>query len=234
MDEFDVFNTTNEQNDDNNEENSSDNIQSTDLAWTLDDNLADISAPTQSNILFDGDDTFPVTSSNDNQFVDQSQPFSMPTDNRILNNDFERRSSDNSLSSNSMPKFSSSSNNLSALEEFNQRRQQEIAEFDVLEKQKIEELRQQGKRDLERWYEDRRLQMEQKRQAMKNEQDSSLNEALKKSDKQSCDWGKVIRFLDFSQGTQLTKQKRDLNRMRAVIVQAKRDRDNLTSQNGNE
>jgi len=37
MDEFDVFNTTNEQNDDNNEENSSDNIQSTDLAWTLDD-----------------------------------------------------------------------------------------------------------------------------------------------------------------------------------------------------
>jgi len=133
-----------------------------------------------------------------------------------------------------MPKFSSSSNNLSALEEFNQRRQQEIAEFDVLEKQKIEELRQQGKRDLERWYEDRRLQMEQKRQAMKSEQDSSLNEALKKSDKQSCDWGKVIRFLDFSQGTQLTKQKRDLNRMRAVIVQAKRDRDNLTSQNGNE
>lgn len=133
-----------------------------------------------------------------------------------------------------MPKFSSSSNNLSALEEFNQRLQQEIAEFDVLEKQKIEELRQQGKRDLERWYEDRRLQMEQKRQAMKSEQDSSLNEALKKSDKQSCDWGKVIRFLDFSQGTQLTKQKRDLNRMRAVIVQAKRDRDNLTSQNGNE
>lgn len=133
-----------------------------------------------------------------------------------------------------MPRFSSSSNNLSALEAFNQRRQQEIAELDANEKQKIDELRQQGKKDLERWYEERRRQMEQKRQSMQQEQDTSLNEALKKSDKQSCDWAKVIRFLDFSQGTQLTKQKRDLNRMRAVIIQAKHDRDNLTSQNGNE
>ena len=122
--------------------------------------------------------------------------------------------------------------NISALNAFNARRQEEIAEMEVVEKQKIEELRQQAKKDLERWYNERRTQMEQKRQTMREEQDDSLTQALQKSDKQSCDWAKVIRLLDFSQGTQITKQKRDINRMRAVIVQAKRDRDDSKSENG--
>jgi len=126
----------------------------------------------------------------------------------------------------------SSSENLSRLKEFNIRRQQEIAEMDVIEQQKIEELRQQGKKDLERWYEDRRIRMEQKRQTIKQEDDVKLTQALQKSDKNTCDWAKVIRFLDFSQGTQITKQKRDLNRMRAVIIQAKRDKDGRRSENG--
>jgi hypothetical protein len=126
----------------------------------------------------------------------------------------------------------SSTENLSRLKEFNIRRQQEIAEMDVIEQQKIEELRQQGKKDLERWYEDRRIRMEQKRQTIKQEDDVKLTQALQKSDKDTCDWAKVIRFLDFSQGTQITKQKRDLNRMRAVIIQAKRDKDGRKSENG--
>lgn len=125
-----------------------------------------------------------------------------------------------------------STENLSRLQAFNARRQQEIAEMEVIEKQKIEELRQQGKKELERWYEDRRRQMEQKRQSMKQEQDVSLTKALEKSDKETCDWAKVIRFLEFSQGTQVTKQKRDINRMRAVIIQAKRDKEARKSENG--
>ena len=119
------------------------------------------------------------------------------------------------------------------LQEFNARRQQEIAEMEVIEKQKIEELRKQGKLELERWYEERRRNMEQKRQSMKQAQDESISQALEKSDKQTCDWGKVIRLLEFSQGTQLTKQKRDINRMRAVIVEAnKRNKDAQKSENG--
>lgn len=125
-----------------------------------------------------------------------------------------------------------SDNSSSPLEEFNRRREQEIAEMDRIEKEKIEQLRQQGKKDLERWYEERRISMERKRQSMKSEETVAISEALEKSDKDSCDWAKVIRFLDFSQGTQLTKQKRDINRMRAVIIQAKRDKDGKNSENG--
>ena len=122
--------------------------------------------------------------------------------------------------------------NLSALHAFNARRQQEIAEMDAIEKQKIDELRQQAKKDLEHWYEERRTRMERKRQSMRQEQDDSLTQALEKSTKETCDWTKVIRLLDFSQGTQITKQKRDINRMRAVIIQAKRDSDGQKSENG--
>jgi hypothetical protein len=145
--------------------------------------------------------------------------------------------------SNSIPSSSSSSptpntyqlnstENASPLEAFNKRRKQEIAEMDVIEKQKIEELRKQGKQDLERWYEDRRIRMEQKRQTIKQDEGITVTQALEKSDKNSCDWAKVIRFIDFSQGTQLTKHKRDLNRMRAVIIQAKRDKDGRRTENG--
>lgn len=104
--------------------------------------------------------------------------------------------------------------------------------MDNIEKQKIEQLRQQGKKDLECWYEERRVSMERKRQSMKQEETATITQALEKSDKNTCDWAKVIRFLDFSQGTQLTKQKRDINRMRAVIIQAKRDKDGQNSENG--
>lgn len=141
---------------------------------------------------------------------------------------------DDGSSSPSLPDQSSfvAKDNLSALHALNARRQQEIAEMEVVEKQKIEELRQQAKKDLEHWYEERRIQMEQKRRTMKQEEQDSFTQALEKSDKQSCDWAKVIRLLDFSQGTQITKQKRDINRMRAVIVQVKRDRDGSKSENG--
>lgn len=122
--------------------------------------------------------------------------------------------------------------NLSALHAFNARRQEEIAEMDAIEKQKIDELRREAKKDLEEWYEERRTRMEQKRQSVRQEQDDSLTQALQKSDKKTCDWAKVIRLLDFSQGTQVTKQKRDINRMRAVIIQAKRDKDGQKSENG--
>ncbi len=125
-----------------------------------------------------------------------------------------------------------STDDLSPVQAFHIRRQQEIAEIDAKEKQKIEELRQQGKKELERWYEDRRVRMEQKRQSIKNDEDVTVTQALEKSDKNTCDWAKVIRFLDFSQGTQVTKQKRDINRMRAVIIQAKRDRDGKKTENG--
>jgi hypothetical protein len=104
--------------------------------------------------------------------------------------------------------------------------------MEVIEKQKIEELRQQGKKELERWYEERRTHIEQKRQSTRHEEDKTVTQALEKSDKTACDWAKVIRFLEFSQGSQITKQKRDLNRMRAVIIQAKRDKDNRISTNG--
>ncbi len=125
-----------------------------------------------------------------------------------------------------------STDDLSPVQAFHIRRQQEIAEIDAKEKQKIEELRQQGKKELERWYEDRRVRMEQKRQSIKNDEGVTVTQALEKSDKNTCDWAKVIRFLDFSQGTQVTKQKRDINRMRAVIIQAKRDRDGKKTENG--
>jgi len=74
--------------------------------------------------------------------------------------------------------------------------------------------------------------MEQKRHSIKQDENLITTKSLEKSDKNTCDWSKVIRFLDFSQGTQLTKQKRDLNRMRAVIIQAKRDKDGRKSENG--
>ena len=120
----------------------------------------------------------------------------------------------------------SSTENLSSLQIFNSRRQEEIAKKDVEEKQKIEELRQKAKDDIERWYQDRRMRMEQKRQTMKRDEDYLRLKALEKSDKDSCDWAKVIRLLEFSQGSQLSKSRRDLNRMKSSMINAKRHKDN--------
>jgi hypothetical protein len=126
----------------------------------------------------------------------------------------------------------SSIENSSPLQAYNVRRQQEIAEKDAEEHRKIEDLRQQAKHDLERWYQDRNVHMEHKRQAIKNEEDVFRTKALEQSDKNSCDWSKVVRLLEFSQASQVSKGKRDLNRMKTSILQATRDKVKRTSENG--
>ena len=126
----------------------------------------------------------------------------------------------------------SSTENLSPLQAFNTRRQQEINEKDAEEKRKIDELRQQAKQDLDRWYQDRQKRMEKQRQTIKSDEDSLRTQALEKSDKNSCNWAKIIRFLEFAQGTQLSKGKRDLNRMKSSIIHANRDKDRQQSENG--
>jgi hypothetical protein len=127
----------------------------------------------------------------------------------------------------------SSTETLSPLQAYNVRRQQEIAEKDVEENRKIEELRQQAKQDLQRWYQDRATRMEQQLQTIKHEEDVLRTKALEKSDKDTCDWAKIVRFLEFNPGSQLSKGKRDLNRMKASILHARRDKDGTRlSENG--
>lgn len=126
---------------------------------------------------------------------------------------------------------SKSSESLSPLQAFNQRRQEEIAVKDAEENRRKDELRQQAKRDLERWYQDRKMTMERKRETIQQEEDALRTNALQKSDKESCDWAKVIRFLEFSPGSQLSKSKRDITRMKSCIIHAKRDKD--TKKSGN-
>jgi len=113
----------------------------------------------------------------------------------------------------------------SPLQAIIKKREEEIAAKDVEEKKKIEKLRQEAKSDLENWYNDRQRQMEQKRQTMKKEENDMHTKALEKSSKEACDWSKVIRLLDFTDGTQLTKSKRDLTRMKTCIFNAKRIND---------
>jgi hypothetical protein len=125
-----------------------------------------------------------------------------------------------------------STEDLSPLQAFNVRRQKEIAEKDTEEQRKIEELRQQAKQDIERWYHDRQTRMEQKRQTIKQDEEVLRTKSLEKSDKETCDWGKVVRFLEFAQGAQLSKSKRDLNRMKSCMIHATRDKDGRKSENG--
>ncbi len=115
-----------------------------------------------------------------------------------------------------------SNEELSPLHAINKKREQEIAAKDAEENTKIEQLRQQAKTDLERWYNERQRQMEQKRQIMKNEENELNARASEKSSKESCDWSKVIRLADFTDGTQLSKSKRDLTRMKSCIFTARR------------
>ena len=67
---------------------------------------------------------------------------------------------------------------LSPLYAINKKREQEIAAKDAEENAKIEQLRQQAKADLERWYNERQRQMETKRQTMKNEENDLIIELI--------------------------------------------------------
>ncbi len=112
------------------------------------------------------------------------------------------------------------------------KREEEIAAKDAEENRKIEELRQQAKTDLERWYKDRERQLEENRQTMKNNENDLRSKSLEKSSKELCDWSKVIRFLEFTDGTQVSKAKRDVTRMKSCMLTAKRINDNKKLANG--
>jgi hypothetical protein len=75
--------------------------------------------------------------------------------------------------------------------------------------------------------------LEQKRQTMKNEETDLNNKALEKSSKDACDWIKVIRLLEFTDGTQYSKSKRDVTRMKGCILNAKRAYEKKKLANGN-
>lgn len=122
---------------------------------------------------------------------------------------------------------------LSPMQIFSKKREQEIAAKDAEENQKIEELRKQARQDLDRWYTERQKQMEQKWQTMKIEENHLHKEALETSAKESCDWSKIIRLADFNDGKQYSQAKRDITRMKACIFNAKRASDGKKSANGN-
>jgi hypothetical protein len=113
------------------------------------------------------------------------------------------------------------------------KREKEIAEKDAEENRKIMALREQAKTDLENWYNERQRQMEQKFQTIKRAESDLNKKALEKSTKQSCDWSKVIRLIDFTDGKQSTKSKRDLTRMKECIFNAKRIVEKEKFANGN-
>jgi len=174
----------------------------------------------------------PPATFNDDIFGYQStqneQSNSFPsTSEEVLSNDFTNTQLEDKSSFGMF-----STEDTSPLEALNKRRQQEIAEKDAVENRKIDELRQQAKHDLECWYNERQRQMEQKRQTMKHEENDLRTAALEKSSKESCDRAKVIRLVDFSQGSQLTKSKKDISRMKTCIVDAKRINDAKKLANG--
>ncbi|CAF1523494.1 unnamed protein product [Rotaria magnacalcarata] len=115
-----------------------------------------------------------------------------------------------------------SNEDLSPMQILNKKREQEIAAKDAEEIQKIEELRQQARQQLDLWYSERHKQMEQKRRTMKTEENRLYKEALETSAKESCDWSKIIRLADFNDGKQLSQSKRDITRMKTCIFNAKR------------
>jgi len=75
--------------------------------------------------------------------------------------------------------------------------------------------------------------MEQKLQTMKNQENDLYKKTSGRSSKGSCDWSKVIRLIDFADGKQSTKSKRDLTRMKTCIFNAKRFDDMKKLSNGN-
>ncbi|CAF1033546.1 unnamed protein product, partial [Adineta ricciae] len=121
---------------------------------------------------------------------------------------------------------------VSPLQAITKKREEDIAVKDAEEKRKIDELRQQAKSDLERWYKDRQQQLEQHRQTTRTDEEDLRAKALEKSTKDTCDWSKVIRLLEFNDGTQLSKSKRDLTRMKSCMLIARRANENKKVSNG--
>ena len=113
------------------------------------------------------------------------------------------------------------------------KREEEIAAKDAEESRKVAILREQAKADLENWHNERQRQMEQKFRQNKQEDNDSNKKLLEKSSKQSCDWSKVVRLIDFTDGKQLTRSKRDVTRMKESIFNAKRISDKEKLANGN-
>ncbi|CAF3461960.1 unnamed protein product [Rotaria socialis] len=126
-----------------------------------------------------------------------------------------------------------SNEDLSPVQIFNRKHEQEIAAKDAEEIQKIEELRQQARQQLDLWYSERHKQIEKKRQTTKIEENRLHKEALETSAKESCDWSKIIRLADFNDGKQLSQSKRDITRMKTCIFNAKRVSDGKKLANGN-
>ncbi len=122
---------------------------------------------------------------------------------------------------------------LSPLTAINKRREEEIAAKDAEENRRIEILRQQAKTDLENWHHERQRQLEQKLQTIRNEDDLYRKFSSEKSSKEFCDWSKVIRLLDLTDGRQLTTSKRDLTRMKECMLNAKRFNEKKKLANGN-
>ncbi|CAF1325627.1 unnamed protein product [Adineta ricciae] len=244
MDEFDLLNqpvqqgeeTTNTQNDGLFGSENTDTDQQEALSWQIETNVTD-TISSQSNAFSDDTlnqltSTSQTASFNDETFTNQANTNQLDSFSNVdpssktydfLSNDrTEPQSGTSSLQAQSSYSGVSFTETPSPIDEFNARRQQQLAEKDAAEKRKIDELRNQAKTDLDRWYRERQMHMEQKLQSMKDEEEAFRTKALQKSDNSSCDWAKVVRLLEFSQGAQVTKNKRDVNRMKSIILQATR------------
>lgn len=110
----------------------------------------------------------------------------------------------------------------STLDLINQRIREEWAAKEMEENRRREALREQARIDLQNWYKEREQQLTTKLQRIKTEEQTMLTDALEKSSKDSCDWSKVIRMLEFSPGTPLSKSKRDLSRIKEAMINASR------------
>ncbi|UJR15070.1 hypothetical protein I4U23_002040 [Adineta vaga] len=250
MDDFDVFSSqppATSGNDlfDTENTNTTTEIQKEDSSWIIENN-PDTTSSIQPDIfgennvtstdIFQSNDTMNTTTSfsspstelNDNMFDIQETQKETPSmmENTLSNTSTSQRTEDQS----SMNMFVTET--VSPLQAITKKREEEIAAKDVEERRKIDELRQQAKSDLERWYKDRQQQMEQHRQTMKSDEDDLRTKALEKSTKDSCDWTKVMRLLELNDGTQLSKSKRDLTRMKSCMLTARRAAENKKLANG--
>jgi Zn-dependent metalloprotease len=121
---------------------------------------------------------------------------------------------------------------MSPVELFNHQYEQALAVKHAEEQQRKEELRQQAKKELEYWYKERQQQMQYKRQTMKSDEDILRMKSLETSSKELCNWTKVVQLLEFSSGTQLSKSKRDITRMKSCIINARGANDATKVANG--
>ncbi|CAF3760077.1 unnamed protein product [Rotaria socialis] len=223
------------------------NDQSTDPSWLENDNLNNTTTTTTTTTTMTSEmqlfDDGELTNTHNSYLANDFSPTTddTHTDNTAAFQSDETSSYDmfsppipttSSMSTNMFSTGITSQENLSALEAFNRRRQQEIAEKDVEENSKIQALREQAKQDVERWYNNRKIKMQENRQTIDRAEDDLRTVASQKSDKSQCDWAKLIRFLELNSGTQLSKAKRDLSRMKTCIINAKRDNDKRQTATG--